>query len=460
MNHESLLRVEPIRSLAGHALIPSSKPETQRALLAATLASGRSVLHNDLRCVETRTMKEACRAVGAVITEHEDRVEIDGVGRSLRPSQRVIDALGSGLVFRTFAALTCFATSPAIITGDTILRGRVMKPLFDALATLGARIECIGEAGKAPVVNWGGGLRGGRCVLPGNVSSQFVTAILLAAPFADAPIEVAIEGEILSISYIRQTLDTMRSAGIRVEAADDFSTIRVWPGAYQPAEYRVCGDYTSASYLVGAAAILPGTTVLENMNSQSLQGERAIIDVVRALGIAVHFDDEANRLMLVNRRGVLKGDFEFDASDYPNIVPTLAAIGAHVDGSFRVVGGSITRLHKSPRIKAMVNELGKLGVDIKGLFRDGVYDGFEIRGNGQPPAGGVDLSSWGDHRIFMSLFITSLRCRQPNRLEGWRDVVCSFPDFLAQFERLGVRCNEVQAHPDERESRPVELLRA
>jgi 3-phosphoshikimate 1-carboxyvinyltransferase len=441
----TLLHVEPVRSLAGRAVTPSSKPETQRALLAATLARGRSVLHNDLRCVETSTMKEACRAIGAVIDEKDGHLEIQGVGRDLRSGQRVIDAIGSGLVFRTFAAVTCFAPSPAIITGDTILRGRVMKPLFDALNQLGARIHCIGEEGKAPIVNWGGGLRGGRCVVPGNVSSQFITAVMFAAPMAEQPTEIAIHGEILSISYIRQTVATLQRAGIKVEVADDFSLIRVHPGEYQPAEYRVCGDYTSSSYLIGAAAIFPGTTVLENMNSHSLQGERAIIDVVRKLGIEVHFDDEHNRLTLVNKQAQLAGDFEFDASDYPNIVPTLAAIGSFVKGTFRVVGGSITRLHKSPRIKAMVTELGKLGVDINALFKGDVYDGFEIRGDGNGYAGGVELSSWGDHRIFMSLFVASLRCRRANALDGWRDVNCSFPDFFEQFEHLGVRCREIEA---------------
>jgi len=451
-DHSPLLQVEPIQSLKGRAFTPSSKPETQRAILASTLATGTSIVRNDLRCVETNAMKSACRALGAIIEEHDGYLQIQGVGRGLRLGQRVVDAIGSGLVFRTFTALTCFASSPSIITGDTILRTRVMKPLFDALEQLGAHIECIGDAGKAPVVNWGGGLRGGRCNVPGNVSSQFITAILFAAPFADQPVEIAIEGELLSISYIRQTIATLRRSGIRVEASDDFSLVRVHPGEYQASEYQIGGDYTSSSYLIGAAAMFPGTFVLENLNSESLQGERAIIDVVRALGIEVHFDDTRNELTLVNHRGQLEGDFEFDASDFPNIVPTLAAIGAHVKGRFRVVGGSITRLHKSPRIKAMVMELGKLGVDIKGLFKDGVYDGFEIHGRGEVYGGGADLSSWGDHRIFMSLFIASLRSRRANLLDGFRDVNCSFPDFFAQFEKLGARFHEVNpniVHDDE-----------
>lgn len=438
------LQVSPTQKLAGQAVIPSSKPETQRAILTATLARGVSYVRNDLRCTETTAMKNACRAVGAVIEENDGYLKITGVGRDLRPGQRVIDALGSGLVFRVFTALSCFAASPAIITGDRILRGRVMAPLFNALRDLGARIHCIGDEGHAPVVNWGGGLNGGRCVLPGNVSSQFITAIMFSAPLASTPTEIVIEGEILSISYIRQTIEAMVRAGIRVEHSDDFSTVTVHPGEYQPIDYRAGGDYTSSSYLVAAAAIFRGTTVLGNLNSQSLQGERAIIDVVQALGVKVSFDDSRNTLTLVNDQDELRGDYEFDASDYPNIVPTLAAIGAFVKGRFRVVGGSITRLHKSPRIKAMVSELGKMGVNIKPLFKDDVYDGFEIHGESHY-AGGVSLSSWGDHRIFMSLFVASLRCRQPNLLEGYADVHCSFPDFFEQFEKLGIQFKEVGA---------------
>ncbi|WP_035059848.1 3-phosphoshikimate 1-carboxyvinyltransferase [Andreprevotia chitinilytica] len=441
--HPLYLQVMPLRKLSGRAMIPSSKPETQRAILAATLARGRSLVFNDLRCVETTTMKEACRAIGAVIDEKDGFLEIHGVGRDIKADRRVIDALGSGLVFRVFTALTCFSSSAAVITGDTILRNRVMLPLFDALDQLGAHIECIGDEGKAPVVNWGGGLKGGRCVLPGNVSSQFITAVMFAAPLAEQVTEIIVEGEILSISYIRQTVDTLRRAGIRVEVSDDFSRIEVHPGEYQPAEYRIYGDFTSSSYLIGAATLFQGTTILENINSNSLQGERAIIDVVKALGLTVEFDDHNNRLLLTNPHAQITGEFEFDASDFPNIVPTLAAIGAHVKGTFRVVGGSITRLHKSPRIKAMVSELAKLGVDIKALFKDGVYDGFEIHGKGEDYAGDVALSSWGDHRIFMSLFVASLRCRRPNLLDGYLDVNCSFPDFFEQFALLGVHAREV-----------------
>jgi 3-phosphoshikimate 1-carboxyvinyltransferase len=443
-----LLQVNTLDKLGGTASVPSSKPETQRAILAATLAKGVSVVRNDLRCLETTTMKEACRSIGAIIHEKDGYLEIHGVGTSFQSNKRIIDAIGSGLVFRVFTAITSFSQGSNIISGDKILCGRVMAPLFDALEDLGAHINSIGEAGKAPVVNWGGGFKGGRCVIPGNISSQFITAVMFAAPMAEQATEVVIEGEVLSISYITQTVETLRQAGIKVEVAKDYSLITVYPGEYQPAQYQIGGDYTSSSYLIGAAAIFSGTTVLSNMSSHSLQGERAIIDIVKALGIKVDFNDEKKELTITSELETLSGDFEFDASDYPNIVPTLAAIGAYVNGKFRVVGGSITRLHKSPRIKAIVTELQKLGVDIKPLFKNEVYDGFEIHGKPHYE-GGMNLSSWGDHRIFMSLFIASLRCKKPNLLNGYSDVICSFPDFFAEFESMGAQFFEVNSSFDE-----------
>lgn len=445
MNHsdnKSILQVNPINSFGGQALIPSSKPETQRALLAASLATGVSVLHNDLRCLETETMKEACRRIGAIIYERAHSLEVHGIGGRIKPQHTVIDALGSGLVFRVFAALACFTPTPIMVTGDEILCGRVMNPLFNALDALGASIRYINNPGYAPIINHGGGLKGGRCTVPGNVSSQFITAILFAAPLAASPTEVVIEGEILSISYIKQTIDMLSRANIRVETAHDYSSITVYPGEYQPFVYRVSGDYTSSSYLIAAASIFPGTTVLGNMNSTSLQGERAIIEVVRTLGIDVLFDDSQNTMTIINNNRELRGDYEFDASDYPNIVPTLAVLGAFVQGTFRVTGGSITRHHKSPRIKAIIAELSKLKVDIKPLLKDGAYDGFEIHGR-SCYTGGLTLSSWGDHRIFMSLFVASLRCKQSNKLDGYLDVRCSFPDFFMEFASLGSRCEEV-----------------
>ncbi|HEY0525417.1 MAG TPA: 3-phosphoshikimate 1-carboxyvinyltransferase [Stellaceae bacterium] len=418
--------------------VPSSKPETQRALLIASLAEGTSRIYNDLRCQETDTMIAACENIGAKIRRHDGYAEVTGVGgRRTSARSPIIQASGSGLVFRTFAAIASAIEGITVITGDATLRNRVMSPLIASLRDLGAEISHIAEDGRAPIVVLGDRLEGGVTTVPGNISSQFITALLLAAPLARKPTTIRVTGTILSQSYIRQTLTAMRHAGAAVDCTDDFRTFRVEPGAYRAVDTVISGDYTSASYLLAATALFEGRYTLRNMSEESLQGERAIVDIVRRLGLQLAFDERDQTLTVVNGgRGVLKGDFHFDTSDCPNIIPTLAAIGAFVDGTFKVTGGSITRLHKSPRIQAMIAELTKLAVDIEPIFDGDVLDGFLIRGDGADPEGGVELSSWGDHRIFMSLYIATAKCRHGNRLPGGDSVVCSFPGFFDAFGAL------------------------
>ncbi|WP_233420879.1 3-phosphoshikimate 1-carboxyvinyltransferase [Xenorhabdus nematophila] len=185
-----------------------------------------------------------------------------------------------------------------------------------------------------------------------------------------------------------------------------FSQLTVFPGKYNAAEYTITGDYTSCSYLVAAATLFPCDLTLRNINSKSLQGEQAILTFVEKMGLEIIRNDQRNEIRLINKKGQLTGNYEFNVSNCPNIVPTLASIGIYIDGCFRITGGSITRLHKSPRIKAMVNELLKLGVRIRPLIINDVYDGFEIHGDSSY-SGNCTLSSWGDHRIFY-VFVCSI----------------------------------------------------
>ncbi len=432
----NLLKVNPIQAFSDNFHVPSSKPETQRAILTGALAEGESRVANDLRSGETETMKQACRALGAHIVNHDGYLEIYGVGRSFRHNGRVIRAEGSGLVLRTMIALATAHSAPVVLTGNARLCERVLQPLLGALRDLGAQIECIGTEGMAPVVS-GGGLKGGSCRLPGDVSSQFITAVLFAAPLAESPVEIEVTGELYSRSYLRQTVSALARAGVDVSVSADYRYFRVTPSRYRAVNVTVRGDFTSASYLLAAAALYPGRSVLRNVAADSEQGEFAIIEIIRRLGVQLTFDRAMSALVVDNHPGSLRGDFQIDARDCPNIVPTLAALGAYVDGTLRVVGGRLTRFHKASRIEAVTSELANAGVDIRPLFADGVCDGFEVRGAATYP-GGRTFSSWGDHRIFMSLFVAGLRMSSPNTFTGFEDVHLSFPEFFAQFAHAGV----------------------
>ncbi|OKI26244.1 hypothetical protein A6A07_29775 [Streptomyces sp. CB03911] len=433
-----MLRAEPIRSFAGTFRIPSSKPETQRAILAGTLAQGRSRVVNDLRCAETETMKRACRALGAEIVESDGYLDITGVGGSLRDrGPMMIQSDGSGLVFRTMTALSSVLRSPVLVTGDATLCRRVMSPLLDALDELGADIDSICGEGTAPVVSWCERLAGGVCRLPGDVSSQFITAILFAAPFAERPVEIEVAGRVHSKSYIDQTLHTLRQAGIEVTVSADHRRFRVEPGEYSARDTAVHEDWTSASYLLAAAALYPGRTVFTGVHGSTTQGESAMIPILEQLGVRTTLDRATSRLTVDTPADSLRGTFDIDATDCPNIVPTLAAIGAYVDGVMRVTGARVTHFHKASRVEAMVSELSKAGVEIKPLYERGVCDGFEVRGASSYP-GGVTFSHWGDHRIFMSLFVAGLRMESANRYSGSEEVRLSFPAFFEEFAKAGV----------------------
>lgn len=446
-----LLKVDPLTTFGGTFQVPPSKPETQRAILANSLASGESRIFGDLRCGETEAMKQACRAFGAEIIERDDQLVVQGIGSSPRYNNRVIDVAGSGFVFRTLSAVSSVLPSPVVITGNRTLCSRVMAPLFDALRELGADIESISEQGKAPIVNWGGGLQGGKCQLPGDISSQFISAILFAAPLAERPVEIEVTTEMYSKSYITQTITSLTRAGISVAASDDIRCFRVEPSVYRPRDIAIGEDYTSMSYLLAAAALYQGRSRFTNVRGDSEQGEAAILRILKALGLSVTLDRDQRILTVDNPEGEIQGDFEVDVSDCPNILPTLAGIGAYVRGTLRIVGGKLTRFHKASRIEAMVSELSRAGVNITAIYDGGVCDGFEVRGAASYP-GGCTFSSWGDHRVFMSLFVASLRMRRPCFLSGFEDVRLSFPEFHTEFAKAGVTTTVVA----EKETRSVD----
>jgi 3-phosphoshikimate 1-carboxyvinyltransferase len=439
-----LLKAEPLAAFSGTFRVPPSKPETQRAIVTSALADGVSRIFNDLRCAETETMKDACRALGAEISDHDGYLEVRGVGGNLKHNGRVIRARGSGLVFRTMTALASACPTPVVVTGDTTVCNRIMSPLFDALVDLGADLETISRDGHAPIINWGRGLQGGACRLPGDVSSQFISAILLAAPLAKAPVEITVTGPVYSRSYIEQTLISLTQAGINFSFSEDYHSFRIEPSSYRPRDVTVYEDYTSASYLLAAMALYPGTSVLTNVREESEQGEFAIVAILRRLGLRITFDKATSSLIVENLHGRPRGDIEVDASNCPNIIPTLAAIGAYVDGSMRIVGGRLTRFHKTSRIEAMVTELSRSGVDIKAVYEDGVCDGFVVRGRPTYP-GAQQFSSWGDHRIFMSLFVGGLRMASANTFSGFEDVRLSFPQFLSEFTHAGAEIDFIEA---------------
>ena len=432
---------EPITD---HFKAPASKPESQRALLSATLAEGRSTIHGFLGSNETKTMVAACRSLGAVVEQNGDILSVDGVGRAAfdavdfkGPSPTTgsaragtyIWASGSALVGRVFTAIGSALPGPVIVDGNSNLRSRPLAPLVQLLEEKGVRFDYPDRHQAWPCIALSSNLPGGSYQLATSTSSQFATALLIAAPLAERETRLELMGETYSLSYIMQTVDMMRRFGVPVETSSDAHAILVPEGSfYQPREVRLTGDYTSASYLVGAAFTTRGRVTIDNLDPENLQGERAILEIVQKLGAKTSWQE--NGTLLVDCTDLPERiDAAVDLKNCPNILPTVAAIAATIGGRVRITGARLTQFHKSRRIEAMAKELGQAGVGISLLDGEGgLIDGLEVRGRRVHP-GGVTFADHGDHRIVMALSLFAMACRQPCRFDGNTDTADSFPAF-------------------------------
>ena len=406
----------------GEFSAPASKPHTQRAIIMAALADGLTKISYPLVSRETQVMIEACRSLGAKVAQLDDRLEVSGIGpifsqdptSSDPASSRYIWSSGSALVARLFLTIGSALPETVIVDGKCNLRVRPFEPLTAALQRKGVEFKFFDAAHRLPCAAISTALPGGRYQLDMSVSSQFTTALAIAAPLAAAPVCIELTGPQYSISYIKQTIEMISHFGIAVEASDDMRQIRVPNGqSYQSRDAKITGDYTSASYILSAAFVTRGCIKLVNLDPRSLQGERAIVDILAALGAHVRWIPGENALYIDCSHLPSSADAVFDLSDCPNILPTVAAVAATVPGRIRIMGGRLTQNHKSPRINATAAELGKAGVAVEIIKdKEGFIDGLEISGK-EHHEGGQEFSDHGDHRIFMALAVFSLACRNP-----------------------------------------------
>ena len=447
------------KPIVDHFEAPASKPESQRALLAASLANGCSTITGFLRSNETKAMVDACRAIGATVTHEGDTVRVHGLGQhdvvahgisrhSLQDATYVW-ASGSALVGRVFATIGSALPKPMVVDGNANLRSRPLAPLVSLLEEKGVSFNYLDRPQAWPCVALSSALPGGTYRLKTSTSSQFATALLVAAPLANHETRLELTGENYSLSYILQTVDMMRRFGVPVEIANEARSILVPADSrYQPSDVRLTGDFTSASYLMGAAFVTRGSVTIDNLDPKSLQGERAMVDILESLGVDVTWRDDG--FLHVNCTQLPeKVDVAINLQNCPNILPTVAAMAATIPGRIRITGARLTQFHKSPRIEAMATEIGRAGADVTILRdRDGKIDGLEIKGDRTQP-GDVTFADHGDHRIFMALSLFAMACRRPCAFEGSCDTADSFPAFR-DLLCLDDRTDAPEGHADHR----------
>ena len=436
-------------TVRGTARAPPSKSYTHRALLAAGYSDGATV-RSPLVSADTKATARAVRAFGGAVdpasgSTLDDAAEltVDGFGGRPAVPDDVIDCANSGTTMRLVTAAAALADGTTVLTGDGSLRSRPQGPLLEALGDLGVRAESTRGNGQAPLVV-GGPLAGGEVSIPGDVSSQYVTALLMAGAVTESGVEIDLTTPLKSAPYVDITLELLADFGVEATPVDgDGDALDGAAGAagfvvagdqsYAPAdgEYTVPGDFSSISYLVAAGAVAaePGEPVRIDGAVPSAQGDSAIVDIAERMGADIEWDREAG--VITVRRSELSG-VEVDVGDTPDLLPTIAALGAVADGDTTITNCEHVRYKETDRVSAMAEELATLGAETTEE-----PDTLTIHG-AESELQGASVDGRADHRIVMSLAVAALVADGTTTIRGGEHVDVSFPDFFETMETLGM----------------------
>ena len=407
------LEVNKVNRISGLVNAPPSKSFTHRAFLIASLAQGTSRIKYPLYSEDTNATLNCCRAFGTDIHTSADECLIKGTSGDFKTPENVLDVKNSGTTLRLISSAATLAPNFTVLTGDSSLRSRPMRELIQSLQKMGVSISSSRENGMAPIIVKGG-ISGGKTSIMGDISSQFISSILITAPYAEQPVDLEIKGKFLSKPYVDITLDIMKEFGVEVDVKSG-TQFHVEPQKYTGIDYMVEGDYSSASYLIAGAAALDSDLTIKNLKTNSKQGDKLIVDIVKEMGCKVSLkENEVN----IQGQGVLHG-IDVNLENTPDLLPTVAALGAVAEGTTRIYGVEHARYKETDRIHACALELSKLGVAVTEN-----KDGLTIKGGA---TGGV-VDSHNDHRMVMALYLIGLKVGNIKiRNASVYDV--SFPNF-------------------------------
>jgi len=404
--------------------IPGSKSITHRALIAGGLAAGKTVLRNDLRCQDTRHTVHALETIGVKMERNGDHLVMEGIGENTwnHPWEKALYLGNSGTSSRLLLPVLALVRGRFLMTGTPRMRERPMGPLVDALRQLGAEVSCVNDNGRPPIRIASDGILGGAVTLPGDASSQFLSALLLSGPYARKDVGITVKGDLVSKPYVDVTIDVMAAFGVRVKR-QGYTRFSVSTGQqYQPRDYTVQGDVSSASYFWAAAAITGRTVTTRNIHPQGRQGDIRLLEVLEAMGCVVN--RESDRVSVSG--GPLKG-VDVDMGAMPDMVPTLAAVALFAEGKTTIRNVGHLRFKESDRLNAVTVEWRKLGGRVE-EFEDSlvVHGGERLYG--------AEVDPHDDHRLAMSLAVVGLKVPGVH-IQNPACVNKSFPQFWDLWER-------------------------
>ncbi len=417
-----MIEIQPASKVRATLEAPPSKSYTNRAYIVAALADGEVRLENPLFSDDTRYMREALSQFGVTVVEEERAAVVQGRGGLLQLPSEEIFVGNAGTTMRFLTTLAALAPGVTRLTGDERMQERPIEDLLMCLRQMNIKAESLQRNGCPPIEIHGGHPPGGSVTLAGDNSSQYLTSLLLSAPYFANDTVIQIEGKLTSKFYIDITLDIMQTFGVAVlnEFYEKFSI----PAGqhYFARPYQIEGDASSASYFFAAAAVTGGEVSVTNLNPDSVQGDIRFPDVLKQMGCRVDRRGEKTTVFGNPLRGI-----NIHMNDMPDVVQTLAVVALFAEGKTTMTGIGNLKIKETDRIAALANELTRLGASV-----EAGEDYFINKPGTHRPA---EVETYGDHRMAMSFALAGLGI--PGiKIKNPRCVDKSFPDFFERFQEL------------------------
>lgn len=413
--------------LSGEVCAPPSKSYTQRMLIAASLSQGTSKISGPLDSNDTEATLRAVKALGSKVKVTAGCWTVEGVS-PLKGSKDPIDCGESGATLRFMIPVAALVAELSVFLLGSSLEQRPIEPLLESLKQLGVQTSIGKVGGKSSIKVQGGGIAGGKTSIRGDVSSQFISGLMFACPLARKDTEITLTTPLESKGYVQMTREVLAKHGVEVTISEDFRQIRVPSGqTYKSCDHSVLGDFSSAAFLLAAAAITRSDVTVTNLDYSLVQGDKAIVAILKQMG--VHGKVCSNQIEIKGTGDLLEA-VDVNAKDKPDLVPVCAALACYANGTSRIHDAQRLRLKESDRLQSLYTELRKMGVDI-------AVDEGSLTVKGPCKLHGAEIDPHNDHRIAMACAVAALRADGETWIHDAECVKKSYPRVFNDLHSLG-----------------------
>jgi len=419
--------VRPTQNLTGTLIAPPSKAYSQRMLISSSLSKGRSIISNPLFSEDTKATLSAVKSLGANVTINDNSWIVDG-SLPLTGKSKPIDCGESGATLRFILPVCALAMGSSTLTFAKSLERRPISPLLQSLQDLGVKTENKKNGKKPEILVHGGGINGGKTSIKGDVSSQFISGLMFACPLARLNTVITLKTPLESTGYVKMTREVLENHGVFISIYDKFNQIKIQSNQkYTKHDCKVPGDFSSAAFLLAAAAITNSKITVQNLDYSTLQGDKAILAILDQMGAKLKIIKD--QIILEGHKGFLK-PIDVDAREIPDLVPICSVLACYANGISKIHDAHRLRYKESDRLLSLYLELRKMGADIS-------MSENSLTVKGSCGLNGALIDPHNDHRIAMACAVAALGAKGETKIQNSECVRKSYPRFFEDLKKIG-----------------------